>query len=119
VGTRSLLFPLFQHGDTSQDSLLAHTLAMVAVAKGASSALWIAAATLDRYLQKIGQPQIFGTQFQQDGKNDWSQDPFDRDLISDPLRQRLGVPILAAQKMQFESITRQYPIPEPTNQKNP
>jgi hypothetical protein len=26
-------------------------------------ARWIAAATLDRYLQRIGQPQVFGTQF--------------------------------------------------------
>ena len=37
---------VFQHGDTPDDYLLAHTLAMVAVARGQSSAIWIAAATL-------------------------------------------------------------------------
>jgi hypothetical protein len=40
--------------------LLAHTLAMVAVKKGNEDAIWIAAATLDRYLQSIEQSQIYG-----------------------------------------------------------
>ncbi len=30
-------------------------------------ARWIAAATLDRYLQTIGQPQVFGTQYAERG----------------------------------------------------
>ena len=54
---------IFQHGDTPDDYLLAHLLAMSAVAKGDGRGRWIAAATLDRYLQSIGQPQVFGTQF--------------------------------------------------------
>ena len=54
---------VFQHGDNPDDYLLAHTLAMIAVAKGDPSALWIGTATLDRYLQSIHQPQIYGTQF--------------------------------------------------------
>ena len=57
---------IFQHGGTPDDYLLAHTLAMVAVARGRSTAIWIAAATLDRYLQNIKQPQIYGTQFKWD-----------------------------------------------------
>lgn len=54
---------IFQHGDQPEDYLLAHVLAMAAVAKGEPRGRWIAAATLDRYLHSIGQPQIFGTQY--------------------------------------------------------
>jgi hypothetical protein len=89
---------LFQHGSTPNDYLLAHTLAMIAVKKGRDGALWIATATLDRYLQSMHQQQIYGTQFS------WStatapttQEPYDRTLISDALRKQLGVPSQAAQ----------------------
>ena len=54
---------IFQHGDKADDYLLAHVLAMMAVSKGDPRGRWLAAATLDRYLQMIGQPQVFGTQF--------------------------------------------------------
>jgi hypothetical protein len=54
---------IFQHGSEPEDYLLAHVLAMVAVSKGDASARWIAAATLDRYLQSTGEAQIFGTQY--------------------------------------------------------
>ena len=54
---------VFQHGSTPDDYLLAHTLAMVAVRKEMRGSIWIATATLDRYLDSIKQPQIYGTQF--------------------------------------------------------
>jgi hypothetical protein len=54
---------IFQHGNNSEDCLFAHVLAMEAVLKGSDEAKWIEAATLDRYLQSIGQPQVFGTQY--------------------------------------------------------
>ena len=41
---------VFQHGDGSDDILLAHILSVTAVGKGDLDARWIAAATLDRYL---------------------------------------------------------------------
>lgn len=92
---------LFQHGSTPNDYLLAHALAMIAVKKGRDSALWIATATLDRYLHSMRQPQIYGTQFS------WStatapatQEPYNRTLISDALRRQLGVPSQAAQEEQ-------------------
>lgn len=47
---------IFQHGDNPQDYLLAHVLAMAAMTKGDANARWIAAATLDRYLQSVKQP---------------------------------------------------------------
>ena len=98
---------IFQHSDTADDYLLAHTLAMIAVAKGHASALWIATATLDRYLNKIGQPQIYGTQYQRKPETPWTQEPYNRTLISDALRQQLGVPDLAAQEKQMEKYKLQ------------
>jgi hypothetical protein len=88
---------VFQHGSSAQDYLLAHTLAMVAVSKGDVEAIWIAAATLDRYLENAGQKQIFGTQYSSDPNHHWTQEPYDRELISDALRRQLGVPPQALQ----------------------
>jgi len=94
---------VFQHGSTPEDFLLAHTLAMVAVSKGEPTAIWIAAATLDRYLQNIGQPQIYGTQFRHEGNSPWTQDPYDRTLVSDALRRQLGVPPQDLQQKQLQN----------------
>ena len=93
---------IFQHGDGPNDYLLAHTLAAVATAKGNADAIWIGAATLDRYLQSIGRPQIYGTQTLTPDKKPPTQDPYDRRLISDALRQELGVPSMASQQRQLD-----------------
>ncbi len=98
---------VFQHGDTSNDYLLAHTLAIVATARGDGSAIWIAAATLDRYLQSIHQPQIYGTQFKFKTAGHVTQKPYDRHLISDALRRDLDVPSLAAQRSQRKTYEEQ------------
>ena len=95
---------VFQHGATPDDYLLAHTLAMVAVGKGDRSGLWIASATLDRYLNHIKQPQIYGTQFTSLDGAPMSQDPYNRELVPDALRRELGVPALAQQAEQLERI---------------
>jgi len=90
---------IFQHGGAPEDYLKAHILAMIAIARGNRGAIWIASATLDRYLQAIGQPQVLGTQFLiKDGKA--TQDPYNRGLISDPLRRALNVPPLEEQEKQ-------------------
>lgn len=81
---------VFQHGTAANDYLLAHTLALVAMRKGDGAAAWIAAATLDRYLQSVGQPQIYGTQ-SRGRPGETTQEPYDRNLISDELRLDLGV----------------------------
>ncbi|HVQ07093.1 MAG TPA: hypothetical protein VMS43_01525 [Allosphingosinicella sp.] len=84
---------VLQHGSAPDDFLLAHTFAIIAAARGRTDATWIAAATLDRYLQKSGRPQIYGTQFNTSNETrTTTQDPYDRALISDALRQALGVP---------------------------
>ena len=79
---------IFQHDERPDDFLLAHPLATVAIAKGSAKSRWIAAATLDRYLQKIQQPQIYGTQYfigpNQGDK--FTQEPYNRQLVPDSLR---------------------------------
>ncbi len=95
---------VFQHGSVPNDYLLAHTLAMIAVARGRPDANWIAAATLDRYLQRIGQKQIFGTQFGYSGNSATTQDPYDRQLLSDAIRKAIGVPPIAAQEERRKEI---------------
>ncbi len=98
---------VFQHGDTPDDYLLAHTLAVAAVSKGETTATWIAAATLDRYLWKVGQKQVFGTQYSGDAKHEWTQEPYDRELVSDALRGQLAVPSQASQLMQLKAYESQ------------
>ena len=98
---------LFQHSDNPNDYLLAHTLAMVAVAHGRADALWIASATLDRYLQSIQHPQIYGTQFLTKEKEPTTQEPYNRNLVSDSLRKYLNVPSQAAQEEQRKEYDRE------------
>ncbi|ESQ87373.1 hypothetical protein ABAC460_20330 [Asticcacaulis sp. AC460] len=92
---------VFQHGG-GDDFLLAHTLAVVATKKGAKGGPWIAAATLDRYLQNTKHKQIYGTQ-SLFANGTWTKAPYDRDLISDALRLELGVPDLAAQDAELDA----------------
>lgn len=100
---------VFQHGDKPEDFLKAHALAVVALSRGYSKAAWIAAATLDRYLQNIGQPQIYGTQFQHKSGQPWTQEPYRRDVLSDAVRQATGVPPLAKQEDQRKEWARRMP----------
>jgi hypothetical protein len=102
---------VFQHGNTPEDFLLAHTLAMVAMADGDADALWIASATLDRYLHSIGKPQVYGTQFGPDASA--TQEPYNSDLISDALRHQLAVPSLAEQRKQRDEFSRQFKAAAP------
>lgn len=93
---------VFQHGGLPEEYLLAHTLAVVSAAKGESGAAWLSAATLDRYLQSIGRPQIYGTQFRVKSKDSYTQEPYERGIVSDALRHQLGVPSMARQEDQLK-----------------
>jgi hypothetical protein len=61
---------IFQHGDCPEHYHFANRLAQIAMDAGYSDARWIYAATLDRYLMSIGEPQKYGTQFT------WMDDEF-------------------------------------------
>jgi hypothetical protein len=116
---------IFQHGSTEEDYLLAHVLAMDAMAKGDTSprARDMAALTLDRYLQRAGKKQIFGTQYltaqysfilqhpkDKNLDNDLKSipdskqtlEPYDQTLLPDAIRADFCVP---PQKQQTDYIT--------------
>lgn len=93
---------VFQHGNKPEDFLKAHLLAMVAVARGMPSAIWIAGATLDRYLQSIRQPQVLGTQYLRVDGPSATQEPYNRTVISDAVRQALKVPPVAEQEERLQ-----------------
>jgi hypothetical protein len=106
---------VFQHGETAADFLLAHILAVDAVAKGFDRARWLSVATLDRYLQLIGQPQVFGTQFPFDPKlphpitnggrfSGRTQAPFDERFLPAYLRPEFCVPDLEQQKKNLATL---------------
>lgn len=95
---------VFQHGSQPDDYLLAHSLAVVAASMGADGAPWIAAASLDRYLQMKGEPQIYGTQTIARPGAAPTADPFNRDLVPDALRTALGVPTLVEQEAKLDAV---------------
>ena len=57
---------IFQHGAGAGDFMLSHRFATLAALSGHRAARWLLAASLDRYLMRIGQAQIYGTQFEYD-----------------------------------------------------
>jgi hypothetical protein len=77
---------IFQHSEDPNDLMLAHVLAATAVSKGKADARWLAAATLDRYLHSLKQPQVFGTQFFKSPNSEWTMEPYNRDALSDSIR---------------------------------
>jgi len=96
---------VFQHGDTPEDYLMAHTLALAALGEGSAESPWLAAATLDRYLHAIGQPQIYGTQTMIRRGEEPTREPFDHALVPDSLRRVLGVSTRAAEEARQAEAT--------------
>src|ERR1035441_6211661 len=101
---------IFQHSSKSADLILAHTLAVTAVGKGAGSAKWLAAATFDRYLGSVNQPQVFGTQFGYGPDRPWTMDPYDRTALSDSIRAIWCVIPLAEQELMLKDVRDGKPL---------
>jgi hypothetical protein len=90
---------LFQHGQKPEDYLLAHVLAMGASVRGNVDARWLFAATLDRFLNSISRPQIFGTQFEFDPTvlhSEITPNKQDANLLSDTVRAGMCIVPLAS-----------------------
>ena len=100
---------IFQHGDEAEDYLLAHVLAVRSLALGKAKAEWIAAASLDRYLQSIARGQIFGTQRSMSPIKSANQGRYDRDLLTDKLRVETGVEPLLEQQAKLEEMDENRP----------
>lgn len=95
---------LFQHGAEPDSYLLAHVLATRALSLGMGKAEWIAAATLDRFLQSIDRPQVFGTQYGWTEETGATMEPYDRDLLDDRLRSAAGVETFLQQAGKLERM---------------
>ena len=95
---------VFQHGVKPDDYLKAHLLAMVAVARGKPEAVWIASASLDRYLGAIGRPQVLGTQYHLPKDGPVTQEPYDRATVSDAMRAALHVSSLEQQEQRRQQM---------------
>jgi len=94
---------IMQHGDEPSDFMLAHELAVVAGFKGHSNGRWLAAASWDRLLQRLGRSQRFGTQYRRSGKDPWTMEPLDTGL-PDSLRAEYGVPTLEESRKRLEKM---------------
>jgi hypothetical protein len=94
---------LFQHGASSADYLLAHILAMTAMSVDPPRGRWIAAATLDRYLESTGSKQVFGTQLH--------SQPFNEELLPDSIRTANCVPSLKGRLRMVEALKTAKPMP--------
>jgi hypothetical protein len=98
---------VLQHGEVADDFLQAHLLAAKAAEldPALGEARWLAAAAKDRYLLRIGKPQIYGTQYRyQNGK--WELDKMDETAISDAERARWNVPSLADAKARVKAMNQ-------------
>lgn len=88
---------IFHHSREADDILKAHVLATAALAQGHQDAAWIAAASLDRYLQARGRPQVYGTQYIQ-VDTEMTRGAFDPGFMPDSVRRDTRVPPLDEQK---------------------
>ncbi|RSB46263.1 hypothetical protein [Brevundimonas sp. 357] len=104
---------VFQHGDTPEDYLMAHTLAVAALGERSTESPWLAAATLDRYLQAVGQPQIYGTQTMMRRGEQPTREPFNHALIPDSIRRVLAVSTRAAEEARLAAQTATDGAPTP------
>jgi len=89
---------ILQHGNTPDDYLLAHELAIIALKKGKKDAIWLVAATEDRFLQNISRPQRFGTQLSRRIETDGK--------IDDNLRSEFNVPTVAESEKMYDTVAK-------------
>ena len=94
----------YNHGVTAEEYLRGHELATLAAAKGNKQALFLSAASLDRFLRSIGRPQVFGTQYNRQG-NLATMEPYDRSM-SDSLRTVFNVPSLKEQETILDEMNK-------------
>lgn len=87
---------VLQHGSSPDDYQLAHAFATLAVTLDPDfpAAKWLMAASWDRYLQSMKQPQWYGTQFTRDAKGRTALYPVAVGAVTDEERKALSVPSL-------------------------
>ncbi|MBX9724507.1 MAG: hypothetical protein K2X81_24065, partial [Candidatus Obscuribacterales bacterium] len=104
---------IMQHGDKADEFLLSHILATASLKLGRKKSAWLVAASLDRYLMKIGQPQIFGSQFnnlQPADPSKWTNEPYNDKLVSDSLRKIYYQPTHEEIKKRLDLLKNNKPL---------
>jgi hypothetical protein len=99
---------VMQHGTESASYRKAHELAVCGVETGMGRGCkGLAAAALDRYLQSIGKPQIYGTQVRRvDGV--WTLEPIDESAVTDEERRKWNLPPLAEFKRRVAEANKSH-----------
>jgi hypothetical protein len=96
---------VLQHGGSAEEIRLAHSLSTVAATLGPEhkSAKWLMAASWDRLMLRLKQPQWYGTQSTRDQSGRYTLYPVDPDAVTDADRAVLGVPSLAEAQARNDS----------------
>ena len=97
---------VFQHGATLRDFELAHVLAMTASAVEPGRGRWLAAASFDRLISFLHQPEVFGLGLAKNVR-------IDRDLLPDTIRELNCVPSLATREQQLREIAEKKTLTTP------
>jgi len=100
---------VLQHGSEPEDFLLAHELCIVAVSKGDLDALWLCAASEDRFLMNIARPQRFATQYRSDKPGEPMHIYQVGEGVTDALRTAFHAPTLAQAQEREALINSLYP----------
>ena len=99
---------VLQHGNQPEDFLLAHELCVVAIAKGELDALWLCAASEDRFLMNLQRPQRFATQYRSDKPGEPMHLYEVGEDVTDDLRAAFHAPTLAKAREREELINSLY-----------
>lgn len=95
-----------QHSMEVEGIQLAHELSMISAALGGGkSARWLMAASYDRLLNRLDQPQRFGTQYLSKGDGPMALGEV-RPGVTDSMRAAINVPSLAKAKEREEEIRK-------------
>lgn len=101
-----------QHSMAIEGIQFAHELAMISAALGDSRGRWLMAASYDRLLNRLGQPQRFGTQYSQK-----SGEPYRLAEISpgvtDDMRRAINVPTLDEARAREAQLNQTTPMSTP------
>jgi len=97
---------IFQHGETVDDTRLAHALATTSRALDPSGkqCRWLSAAAWDRLMMRLGKPQWYATQFTKSQAGTWELYKVDETAVTDADRAALDVPPLAESRARAAAI---------------
>lgn len=94
-----------QHSSELDGIQLAHELSMISAALGERRARWLMAASYDRLLNRLNQPQRFATQYFQKGTEPMHLTEI-RPGVTDSMRQAINVPTLEQAQAQEAELNR-------------